>query len=158
VWVATLYDELPKQLLYAYKFGRAKAAAGIIAEQLDAHLPHISSQTVVSYVPTATKRVRQRGYDHAELIARALAVRRGLVCRRLVTRLTQTRQVGASRTQRIAQMKQAFCLAVSLDTLPSSVLVVDDILTTGSTVEAVATVLRESGARRVDAVVFAQKV
>ncbi len=158
VWPATLYHGLAKDLLYMYKFGRAQAVAYTLAEELDAVLPHFPADVVVTYVPTATRRIRQRGYDQAELLARRFASRRGLVCRRLVTRLTQTRQVGASRSQRIAQMSRAFCMANPTVAVPNTVLLIDDILTSGATIESVAMVLRDGGVRHVDAAVFAQKV
>lgn len=158
VWPTTLYEGLAKDILQRYKFARAQAAAEILAEHMNNILPHFPADTVVSYVPTATKRARQRGYDQAELLARSLAVKRELSCKRLVTRLTQTRQVGANRAQRIAQMQHAFCLASPRQPIPKKVLLIDDILTTGATIESVAVVLRSAGVRHVDAAVFAQKV
>ena len=99
--------------------------------------------------------MRIRGYDHALLIAQAFAGLRGLSCERLLTRLTQTRQVGASRAQRLAQLHDAFLV---IREVPCHVLVIDDVVTTGATLEAVAALLRREGARHVDAAVFAQKL
>lgn len=157
VWVATAYDGVAKQLVTRYKFGRARAAAKPIALALDETLPYLPPATIITFVPTATTRLRQRGYDQAELIATELARRRGLKCRRLITRLSQTRQVGAAKRQRERQLAGAFVVTRPLICQGGSVLVVDDVITTGSTLEAIAQVLRDSGAAHVDAAVFAQK-
>jgi len=141
-----------------YKFGRARAAAELLANNLHETLPYFGPDVVVGYVPTATRRLRQRGYDQAELIARGFAKRRGLSCRRIVTRLSQTRQVGATKKQRQTQLRAAFVVTHAASCENKTVLIVDDVVTTGATLEAVASVLRAAGAKHVDAAVFAQKV
>jgi ComF family protein len=157
VWVCSEYDERAKALIHAYKFDRKQAAAQPLATLLAQVLPSLPGDTVVTHVPTASSRVRQRGYDHAQLVARALAGQLGLPYRPLLRRITQTRQVGAKRSVRLRQMERAFTAIEG--TLPPKalVLIVDDLVTTGATLEAAATELRRAGARTVDAAVFAQK-
>lgn len=158
VWVATPYEGIAEQLIRRYKFARARAAAVPIAHLLDATLPHLPSDTLITFVPTATRRVRQRGYDHAELIAKEFAGLRSLSCKRLVTRTSQARQVGATRHQRQTQLRNAFLIVDESACRHKNVLVIDDVVTTGATVEAVAAVLRMAGARHVDVATFAQKI
>lgn len=156
VWVGTTYEGVAKQLLWRYKFQRARAAAYPIAQTLHDRLPFLPLATVISFVPTATSRLRLRGYDQAELVAVELARLRHLPCRRLVTRISQARQVGASRKQRQQHMRQAFLVAKPALCRDAHVVVVDDVVTTGATLEAVAKALRNAGAARVDGAVFAQ--
>lgn len=120
------------------------------------NLPYLNRETVVTHIPTATSRVRRRGYDPAELIARALAKESGLKHKTMLLRVTQTRQVGAKRNKRIMQMEYAFKPALEV---PSSVpvLLVDDLTTTGATLESAAKCLKTAGAKTVNAAVFAQK-
>lgn len=155
VWVATEYTGVAKELLYVLKFGRARAGATPIARHITSVLPDLPKDTLVTYVPTDTRRIRQRGYDQAELIAREIARLKGLGCRRLLTRTTHTRQVGATRAVRLKQLETAF---LTTRHIPAHILLVDDVVTTGATLEAIAAVLRQAGARHVDAVVFAQKM
>jgi ComF family protein len=155
VWVATEYDGLARQLLHGYKFQRARAAAATLAQNIAETLPYLSADTTVTYVPTATKRMRMRGYDHAELIAQSVASLKSLPFQRLVARQTQSRQVGANRSVRLKQLEGAFRL---VDEVPERVLIVDDVVTTGATLEAMAVLLRRAGARDVSAAVFAQKL
>lgn len=156
VWVSTTYEAMAKQLLWRYKFQRARAAAVPVARALHETLPFLPPATVVSFVPTATSRLRLRGYDQAELIAREFAGLRGLPCKRLVTRVSQLRQVGATRKQRQEHMQNAFLIAQPALCQKAAVLVIDDVLTTGSTLEAVAKTVRVAGATHVDGAVFAQ--
>jgi ComF family protein len=148
---------LIKDFIHRFKFERAQAAAKPIATMMAGTLPYFDRSTIVTHIPTATSRRRQRGYDHAALLARALAQRLGLRHMTLLARLGQTRQVGATRGERLKQLHSAF-RPLRTSVLPGSrILVVDDIVTTGATLEAAAHVLRENGAKTVSAAVFAQK-
>lgn len=156
VWVGTEYTAYAQRLIEMYKFERARAGYVPIAQQLDEALPY-QSWGAVTHVPTASTRIRTRGYDHAQLIAGSLARRRGLPCRSLLIRHGQARQVGADRALRLRQV-QAFYSVKIVRPMPKSVLLIDDVTTTGATLMAAARCLRKSGVKHVDAAVFAQKV
>lgn len=156
VWVVTQYESTAEELLHKYKFERARAGAVNIAEALNNTLPYIKDALIVP-VPTATSRVRQRGYDQVALLAREIGRRRQLAWLRAVTRLTQSRQVGANRQKRRSQLQNAFLVTKPVQVKGAQVLLVDDVLTTGATLEMVAEVLNHAGAKSIDAVVFAQK-
>lgn len=157
VWVHAFYSGAAKKLIYQLKFGRAKTAAAVMADLLDDTLPALPLDTVVTYIPTATSRVRIRGYDQSRLLARALAKRRGLRAERLLVRYGQTRQVGSSRSQRIKQAAQNYSLATDRSLKGSTILLIDDIITTGATLEMAAKVLRQADPSRIYAAAFAQK-
>lgn len=157
LWVRGLYKDTAKQLLYALKFSRAKAAATIIGQLLDETVPALPLGTVVTYIPTATSRVRLRGYDHARLIAMAFASQRGLPVRKLLLRIGQSRQVGADRTHRQSQAAKNYIVPQPATCKGLEILLIDDIMTTGATVESAAAQLKKAGAKKVHAAVFAQK-
>lgn len=157
VWVRTGYERLAKQLIRDFKFGRKQAAAQPLACLTGECLPFLSRDTVVTHVPTATTRIRQRGYDHAQLFARALARECNLPYVPLLARTGKIRQVGSTRKERLTQLDNAFTVARPAAARAASILIVDDIVTTGGTIEAVARTLRRAGAAQVDAVLFAQK-
>lgn len=150
---AARYEGTAKRLVHALKFERAQAAAEDIAAIMAARLP-TGAATVVTYVPTATSRVRQRGYDQARLIAMCVAKELGLPCRPLLSRQGQARQVGQSKVVRMRQLEGAF--HVRGDLTDEHVMLIDDVLTTGATTRAGAAVLYEAGAARVDIAVFAK--
>lgn len=157
VWAATNYDNAAKQLLHVYKFERARVAAPIIGDAIAQILPYISSGTFIVPVPTATVRIRQRGYDHALLIARSLAAIKNLELVWAVSRVTQSRQVGADRQKRQDQLKNAFIVSKPKAVKVANILIIDDVLTTGATLEAMASALKQAGAKTITAAVFAQK-
>ena len=154
VWAACEYTALPRQLIHAFKFERAKAGHEPIAAQLVETVPFIDA-TVVP-VPTATSRVRQRGYDHTALIAKKFARERGLPYQNVLMRLGQARQVGAERSVRLVQAKEFFQIKPR-QAVPERVLLIDDVLTTGATLQTAAKCLRRAGAKEVHAAVFAHK-
>lgn len=157
VWVRTSYEGLAKQLIHDFKFVRKQAADQPLARLTAECLPFLPSEVIVTHVPTASKRIRQRGYDHARLLARALAHGHKLTYLPLLTRAGSARQVGSTRGARLVQLSDAFRIMQTDRIRGASVLLVDDIVTTGGTLEAAARCLKQGGANQVDAVVFAQR-
>lgn len=157
VWVRTDYDTLAKPLVGSLKFARAKAAAAAIAGLMAEALPYLPKNMLIVPVPSATSRIRQRGYDHAWLIARELAAIKGVQSYRLLGRLGQSRQVGATRTLRQKQLEAAFRVRNGARVSGAQVVLVDDVVTTGASLESAARALKAAGVKQVNAAVFAQK-
>jgi ComF family protein len=156
VWIASQYEGIPKKLIHELKFEHSPAAAQPIAELLSEALPILPDGTILTFVPTASSRVRQRGYDHMRLIARYVGNRAKLPCRTMLERHGSTRQVGAKRAVRLRQLSGAFEATNRQAIQGARVLLVDDIVTTGATLAEAAKTLRRAGARQVDGLVFAQ--
>lgn len=157
VWVRTSYEGMAKQLIHDFKFERKQAAAEPLARLMAEALPYLPPETIITHVPTASSRARQRGYDHAELLAKALARELSLPHIALLARTGQARQVGAKRAERLDQLQDAFRFVNAPETRSAPILLVDDLVTTGGTLEAATTCLKQNGVKLVDAVVFAQK-
>lgn len=155
VWVVSYYEGLAKDVIELLKFERAMFAAKDVSGAMASKLPLLNEQTIVCHVPTAFSRQRVRGYDQSRLIARHLAKQLGLPCRSLLSRSNNSRQVGSSRGQRFLQAAEAFCLK-NIDVNSKHILIVDDVTTTGATIETIAKLLKKAGAKSVDAIVFAQ--
>lgn len=157
VWVASEYDGVVKRLIHAYKFERLRAAYRPLTQGMLDVLPYLDADTVVVHIPTATNRIRQRGYDQSKLLAVEIAHQRAWRYAPLLRRTHQLRQVGSSKVTRLAQAQQAFQL-VGGDVRGLSVLLVDDVTTSGATLVAAAQILLAAGARQVDAVVVAKQM
>ena len=161
VWPAVRYETIAKDLVWKLKFGRARDAAMVTSRIIVRRLQlrrqlRLAGPVIITHAPTAASRTRQRGYDQAQLIARAMAASTGTPYRPLLARLGTTKQVGATKAQRATQVAQAFRAINAAQIRGAHILIVDDVITTGATLEAAARTLRAAGARRVDAVTFAQ--
>jgi ComF family protein len=154
VSAAVIYQGIAKNLVWKLKSSGAQAAAVVMAEIMLPLIKNHKRVTLVS-VPTATSRVRQRGYDQSRLLGRALARQAGLPWMNCLARIGQTHQVGANREQRRQQLHDAFRVAQKRLVTGKHLILVDDVVTTGSTLEAAAKILKEAGAIRVDALTFA---
>ena len=155
VWIRSSYSSVPKELIRLLKFNRAKAVSSTLATALTEIIPTNYQGTIVS-IPTASSRRRQRGYDQAILIAKELARLTSLPYAPLLIRKGQSRQVGTQKAARASQIHDAFRIRTSRKLDMKQAILVDDVLTTGSTLEAAAKTLKNAGVQRVDAVVFAR--
>jgi predicted amidophosphoribosyltransferase len=150
-WLALLrYDPAARGLLTGLKNGNRRDLVAWLADGLVALAP-APAAAVVTWAPTSASRRRARGYDHAELLARALGRRWGLPCRGLLRRRPGPAQAGQPAGQRRAHVGFEAGREV-----PSSVLLVDDVATTGATLTAAARALRGAGAAEVWAAVGAR--
>ncbi|HEY5806224.1 MAG TPA: phosphoribosyltransferase family protein [Candidatus Saccharimonadales bacterium] len=154
VWAAVPYEAAARDLLHELKFARAKAAADTAASVLAATCYPLKD-VLVAHVPTVPGRIRERGYDQAALIAKGLAARLKVPYLPLLARTGEQRQLGQGREVRKQQMAGAFRSTNTAVVQNKHILVVDDVLTTGSTCEVAARALLDAGAARVSAAVFA---
>lgn len=155
VWVSTLYDPIPKKLIRKLKFEYAIDAARDMAQIMD-NLTPVTDSFEVIHIPTASSRVRSRGFDHSKEITKNFCKIRSQIPQSYLIRIGQTRQVRSSPQMRKKQMQDAFLCPH--DMTGKSILLIDDVLTTGSTLESAAKVLRKAGVKTVSALVFAQKM
>ncbi len=101
-------------------------------------------------IPLHKKRLRERGYNHAQLLAKGLAKKLNLEVIELLQRTRKTKsQFGLKLKDRKKNVKDAFILNTKYTIQNTNVFLVDDILTTGSTLLEAARILKRQGARKV---------
>lgn len=125
------------------KYRGRRSLARELARQL-ARVVHADARgaiDLVTWAPTSPRRRRHRGFDQAQLIARFVARELGVPCRRLLVRESRLAQTGRSRHARLAGPR----FRALATRRPLRVLVVDDVVTTGSTLRAAAHALTASG-------------
>jgi len=155
-WSAVAYEGIARDALHALKFARARALADVMAAQIAAGAPPALLLGTLVAVPAHPIRLRVRGYDPAALLARALARRTGLPLARPLTRGVRSgRQLGASGAVRREAGRLAFAARARA---PATAILVDDVHTTGATLDACADALLGVGARHVLAVTWARTI
>lgn len=153
-WSSAAHEGVARDLVAALKFRRLLPVAELIAERVEWLAPaSLLSGTLVS-VPTARLRSLQRGFDPAAEIAAALSLLTGIPRRDCLRRSGGRRQVGRRRAERIGQPPHVQLHGRA----PRSVLLIDDVLTTGATLSACARALRGGGAIRVAAITFTRRL
>ena len=153
-WSSAPHEGVARDLVVALKFRRLPPVAVLMAERMHRLAPEVLLGGEVVPVPTAPLRARGRGFDPAWEIAAALAARSGLALSPCLQRGGAGRQVGRRRAERIGRPPSIR----PAGPVPRSVLLVDDVLTTGATISACARALRQGGARRVVAVTFSRRL
>jgi predicted amidophosphoribosyltransferase len=150
-WAPFAYEGVARELVARVKYRGAHGAITWLAECMAAGVGRPGPGWVVTWAPTTPSRCRSRGFDHAELLARALA--RGL---RLPVRRALWRNEGAPQTGAPAATRRIGPTFVTLGVVVPAVVVVDDVATTGGTLAAAARALRGGGATRVVALTAAR--
>jgi predicted amidophosphoribosyltransferase len=150
-WYAPFsYEGVVREVVARVKYRRVHAAVGWLAEAMVGVLaPPIP--VVVTWVPTTAVRLRERGFDHAELLARQVGRRLRRPVRRLLVRLP-----GAAQTDLRGAARRQGPVIEGVRVAPARVLLVDDVATTGASLSAAAQALRRKGADRVVALTAAR--
>lgn len=158
---AFAYEGPMRRSLAALKYAGASRMAPILARAADPALRgllDLSGPSMLVPVPLHPERRRARGYNQAELLCRSLAERTGLPTGNVLRRARPTtRQHRLNRVARLHNLREAFVVHPPFS-LPDSVILVDDIVTTAATLEACASVLRDAGCATVYGFAVAREV
>jgi len=147
------YEGVLRELIHLYKYGRVKTLARPLGSLLADALPREERFDAVTPVPLHWRRQWQRGFNQSELLARTIARRCGIPVVQALKRVRPTvAQAGLSNTGR----RQNVAAAFQLRRAPwgamvegKRILLVDDVMTTGSTAAACALALKRAGAAKV---------
>jgi len=146
------YEGCLRELIHLFKYGGVRSLARPLGNLLAAALPLDESFDAVAPVPLHWFRRWQRGFNQSDLLARNIAGRTGIPVVRALRRLRSTSaQAGLNNARRRQNVAGAFvCRAQWARQIQAKrILLVDDVMTTGSTAAACALALKRAGAARV---------
>lgn len=156
-----LMEGLVREAIHGFKYRNCRVAAPPLADAMAQFLEKQSQPLpgeVIVPVPIHRKKLRERGYNQAALLASELAKRTGLELEEKLlerTRHSPAQALSGSRQQRRENIHQAFdCRS---DASGKNILLVDDVCTTGSTMDACAAALAGAGAKSVWGVALARE-
>lgn len=154
-WSVREHSGLVRKLIHGLKY-RAEACIAEELAEIILPLPEglsLSPHTIVTWVPMPEHRRRERCVDHGRLLAEATARKLRLLCRPLLIRNDDHAhtQEGLNRERRTANLSQAFS---PLQPVCFPVLLVDDVLTTGTTALRCIAALREAGAQEITVLAY----
>lgn len=156
------YEGVARALLYRLKYGRALGGATLLTDAIWEGLLRegirIAADVLMVPVPLSRRRQRCRGFNQSEVIARILARSIGVTVAAGILKKTRDTppQMSLPRSARLQNVAGAFAVSDGVSLLGRTVVIVDDVRTTGATLEAAAAALRAAGAVEVWALAVAQ--
>ncbi|MEI6266751.1 MAG: phosphoribosyltransferase family protein [bacterium] len=151
------HDGVLKKSIWRLKYGFNKTISKDLASMLvDKFGEGISKKRpVVTWVPETKKKLRSRGYNQSKEIAQHFADKLLLCSGRLLAKNTETKsQVGLKKRERLMNVTGSFDYVGPKEINNNIVLIIDDVYTTGATLEECAKVLRRAGYREIWAMVL----
>ena len=154
-WAATNFsDELIQKLIHTLKYKQQhtlKQCIKKIVHRWFLQYPNMFSNIdIVCPIPLHRKRKLERGFNQSHIIAQCVSREYGIMLQQVCKRVVQTQQqAGLSRLDRLRNLQNAFEVDKKRSIQGNIVLLVDDVFTTGATMESCAHTLMESGAKAV---------
>ena len=152
------YDGSVRRSILRFKFYHAQHLAGAFGRLLAMRVLQDMPQDldIITWAPVSLRRKLRRGYDQAELIARAVSAETGIPCQRLLRKRRHTKpQSGMNAAARRGNVTDVYAPVKQADISGRKELLVDDILTTGATADECALILKQAGAVWVGCAVIA---
>jgi competence protein ComFC len=156
------YSTFAKQIIEDIKYSGNYAIAESVAKHMASYAKLVikevlNSNFTITYVPSHIKKQRVRGFNQSELVANKVALLLGVEFRHLLIKTTHTaKQAGNTKLVRADNLRSSFI--VKSDNVPKFVMIIDDVHTTGATLNECAKVLKNSGAERVIGFAFSKSL
>lgn len=153
----TVYSAGAARLITTYKDRGEQRLGPIIADLMAQTIPPAWNRELAAIIaiPSSARALRRRGFDHTEKIANQLSLKTELPSVKAFKRPCSKDQRALSKRERAANMEERFSLCADFPT-PKSVLLIDDVLTTGSTLCAASDALHQAGVEEIRCATFAR--
>lgn len=156
--IASYYEEGPmREIIHNFKYNSVIAFGDFLAKILANSLKNFEKFDLITFVPLHPRRQAQRGYNQSQILAENAAKILNKKCENLLIKTKATkRQVGLQGAIRRKNLKGVFRVKKDIDINSKNIIIIDDITTTGTTLNECARSLKEAGAREVWGLVVAR--
>ena len=146
-----IFDDLSSKIVYRLKYYGNKYTANHIAKLLISPMLEFGEINYLVPVPLHEQRLKERGYNQSELIANALGELTSIpvLTNVLIRKLNTETQTGKTKAERAANVVGAFAVLNKNAIKDKNIVLLDDVFTTGATVDECARVLKRAGAKKV---------
>ncbi len=157
----SIYDNKMQYLIHLFKYGNRTGLKNefgrMICAFLTAYRVDMSSYDMITAIPLHQTRLRERGYNQSELLTEEISNRFKIKqsCRNLVRVKPTKNQARLKKRERFTNIQGAFKIRNPEEFDGASLLLIDDLFTTGATASEAARVLKEAGAGKVDVLTLA---
>ncbi len=154
--VMAKYEGVLKKLIHAFKYQFIKSIGGKLSLLMAKNL-NISGESMLTFVPLHSEKEKYRGFNQAKVLAEGVSEITGIECRSVLLRLEKAAtQSLLERKERLKNVEGIYALDGEWDLNRRDIILVDDVATTGATLNACAKVLKQVGARQVIGLVLAR--
>lgn len=159
-WSPLFYEGEVRESLHRFKFGGLNMYAAPYADLMHSRCAEAFGDVeLITWVPLSRARLRTRGYDQAGLLAAELAERTKLPCMKTLKKIKNVKpqsRTGAFESRQ-KNIRGAYAVTDAEAIKGKTILLVDDIITTGATVSECAATLLEAGAKRITGITVARR-
>ena len=154
-WCACLYNDALRKLIHLFKYGEKTSLQYFFLQRIFSFLKEynfdIKDYEIAMPIPLHKTRMRERGFNQAQLLAQKIARELNIpLSTGNLQRIRNTKnQARLTQKERWTNIKGAFTITDSFELFDKSVLLVDDLLTTGATASEAARILKMAGAKKV---------
>ena len=154
--VSSTYAGIMRRLIIDFKFKGKLSYGEIISEiMIEKLLERNLSEVVLTFVPMHPRRERERGYNQSKILAETIGKKLDLKCQEVFEKVKDTKfQVGLKKDQRQENLKNAF----EVIKIPEEIIIVDDVITTGTTISELVKVSKANGIKKVTALIAATEI
>jgi len=164
VYSACIYDGALKELIHLFKYkakiSLAPVLSGLMIDFIKDNRETIDNIDTVAFVPLQDSRLRERGFNQSRILAFSISKEFGIPISDLLRKTARTKhQNELMRDERLSNLTGAFSVRKSPGNPGNlNVLLIDDVMTTGTTLNECAKVLRESGVKAVRCLTLARGI
>ncbi len=151
------YKGALKKLIYLFKFKKDFLAGDILVNMLETKIKNIDKDYILTYIPIGKESMKKRGFNQCEYIAKKLSKKLDLGYKETIIQCKDTKiQKELSRSERRENIKDSFKVKDVNYIKGKKFILIDDVVTTGATIEEGVKVLKENGAIKIKILTIAK--